>query len=330
MKKLMAEIVLALTLLSACARGGKDENDGPSLKPDLENAQLQSSILDYSGFQYPSFDDVSLEQKCDGLKQFFEYIAKKYMLSDVKIDIDTSGCGVPSSFYKPGKESVEIQITYSRNDKFLKLLPKAQLVYSSESYQIAMKEPDFGIINPFREELEYPYTDFIGFSVSSLVDVFTEWVNKNSKRDSSNLVSNYLDFLSNIEKKFGSESQGLKLNLDSSTKWLREPVTEGPDALDLEKRWLKVQFEPSNEIGVGKLKILDIGLEVFRELDHQGKAIDYPFFGCMDNKCLRDKEFTYRFYGANLYLVGDIEIDGQRESVSRFIYRFSRDEVQNI
>lgn len=326
MISLRIAFVAALTLISACDRKEKEKDPKPPVDQNRSSEDSEESALDFSDFEYPSFDDVSLEQKCDGIKKFFDHLAKKYISQDLKIDIDTSECGVPSSYYKPGQESLKVDITFSRDEKYVIMRPMVDLVYSAVGHQIVSKEANhFTSAEP--SDLKYPFTDFLGVSARRFAKSFTQWMDKDS---STNGIQTYLDFVSGIEKNYGNESMGLKLKLDSATRWVREPIKEGPDAIDPEKKWITIQFEPSSEVGVGKLKILDAGSEVFRELDHQGRAFDCTFFDCTDSLCLREKEFTYRFYGANLYLVGEEEIDGKSVSRSRFLYRFTSDNVPSI
>ncbi len=251
--------ILAILALTGC---GKSHHDS---KP-LPVTPVQ---LGLASFQSPIFSDLAWEDKCVGTKQFFIDFQKQY-LPESELTFSAETCkrevdfgdlywNVIEPIFKNEGQTLNLQV-YLRTR--FETRTNSLLAFQSG---ISRKSDQNGSSN-----FVYLDTDAaIGGNLVHLAKTFEAWLTTDAEKPATVFGFAYPDYLQEVKKKIGPDSEGLKLT---------EP---------------KMTFK----LIPGKDGIAE-GTVLFSEVELSKKLLN-----CLDQTCLNESPISYKIAGPRLTLL---------------------------
>ncbi|WP_141736405.1 hypothetical protein [Oligoflexus tunisiensis] len=254
-------IALTLPLVWAC---GRDD------KGDSGNADSNRGLA-LTNFAVKSFADLPLEDKCNGIKDFFETFQKNY-LPEVEVSFDPNTCKHAQIMNRAS--SFDIRPLFKKGDQSLQLGVLLSYTFDKTKEAFVMLKPayfrnagnDWPIYEPETSD------DFFGQNFSELRQTFAAWLEPALNQPVLVYGKSYSDFISVIEKELGQGSEGMTL--------IRPSVK------------FRIVPDPAKK-GEGIVDFLEADLSSYTETDESAIVHQQKLLDCLDLACLKSKKISY-------------------------------------
>lgn len=251
----------ALLLVSSCA---KKDREAPA-QPD------PTAALQLTSFHSQSIAELDLEDKCEGIKGFFLDFQRAY-LPEVEVSFNPKTCKhsqINSKFslfdvrpiFRKGDRTLEMGVilTFSFDKKTETFTPNKPTFYSYTDDNWILFEPGSEV-------------EFFGSNFLTMENTFSKWLNAKEQHPIRVYGLSFTDFVTKVEKRFGSESDGMSLT---------NPAVKFRIVPDPQKK------------AEGTIDFIEADLSGYTKTTDSGEVVQEKFLNCLDLECLRSSKITY-------------------------------------